>query len=64
MGIELKKYDTRIQGAQPEVRRLDPHAAPFYLPISDEVEIFTAAYMARLPVLLKGPTGCGKTRFV
>src|SRR5581483_9650805 len=29
-----------------------------------EVEIFTAAYQQRIPVLLKGPTGCGKTRFV
>ena len=38
--------------------------APFYLPIGDEVQIFTAAWDARLPVLLKGPTGCGKTRFV
>jgi nitric oxide reductase NorQ protein len=38
--------------------------APWYLPVGDEVEIFTAAYEARLPVLLKGPTGCGKTRFV
>lgn len=38
--------------------------APFYLPIGDEVEIFRAAYACRLPVLLKGPTGCGKTRFV
>ena len=37
---------------------------PYYLPIRDEVEIFTAAYEKRLPVLLKGPTGCGKTRFV
>jgi nitric oxide reductase NorQ protein len=37
---------------------------PFYLPIHDEVEIFSAAYECRLPVLLKGPTGCGKTRFV
>jgi len=37
---------------------------PFYLPIGDEVAIFTAAWDARLPVLLKGPTGCGKTRFV
>ena len=37
---------------------------PWYLPLSDEVEIFEAAYAARLPVLLKGPTGCGKTRFV
>ena len=38
--------------------------APYYLPIGDEVEIFTAAYACRLPILLKGPTGCGKTRFV
>src|SRR6266853_496266 len=37
---------------------------PYYLPIADEVEVFTAAYAKRLPVLLKGPTGCGKTRFV
>ena len=37
---------------------------PYYLPLADEVEVFTAAYEARLPVLLKGPTGCGKTRFV
>jgi len=39
-------------------------ATPYYLPIGDEVEIFRAAYACRLPVLLKGPTGCGKTRFV
>ncbi|MEW6269668.1 MAG: CbbQ/NirQ/NorQ/GpvN family protein [Thermodesulfobacteriota bacterium] len=38
--------------------------APYYLPIRDEVEVFTEAYACRLPVLLKGPTGCGKTRFV
>jgi len=38
--------------------------APYYLPIGDEVEVFTAAYYNRLPVMLKGPTGCGKTRFV
>lgn len=37
---------------------------PYYLPIGDEVQIFISAYNARLPVLLKGPTGCGKTRFV
>jgi nitric oxide reductase NorQ protein len=37
---------------------------PWYLPLADEVQIFEAAYRARLPVLLKGPTGCGKTRFV
>jgi nitric oxide reductase NorQ protein len=38
--------------------------APFYLPLADEIDVFEAAYDARLPVLLKGPTGCGKTRFV
>jgi len=38
--------------------------APYYLPIGDEIDIFHAAYACRLPVLLKGPTGCGKTRFV
>ena len=38
--------------------------APFYLPSADEVELFLAAYEQRIPVLLKGPTGCGKTRFV
>ncbi len=37
---------------------------PYYLPLADEVEVFLAAYEQRLPVLLKGPTGCGKTRFV
>src|SRR5204862_549854 len=39
-------------------------AEPFYLPIGDELALFTAAYECRLPILLKGPTGCGKTRFV
>jgi nitric oxide reductase NorQ protein len=37
---------------------------PFYLPVHDEVEIFEAAYADKVPVLLKGPTGSGKTRFV
>ena len=37
---------------------------PFYLAVSDEVDIFEAAYAQRVPVLLKGPTGSGKTRFV
>ncbi|WP_142635255.1 CbbQ/NirQ/NorQ/GpvN family protein [Ruegeria faecimaris] len=38
--------------------------APFYLPQGDECDVFAAAYTNNLPVLLKGPTGCGKTRFV
>ncbi|HCH35665.1 MAG: AAA family ATPase [Chloroflexi bacterium] len=37
---------------------------PYYLPVGDEIEIFEAAYAQRVPILLKGPTGSGKTRFV
>ncbi|MEO6390246.1 MAG: CbbQ/NirQ/NorQ/GpvN family protein [Pyrinomonadaceae bacterium] len=37
---------------------------PYYLAVAREVDLFTAAHTARLPVMLKGPTGCGKTRFV
>lgn len=37
---------------------------PFYRPVGGEVRAFHAAAAARLPVLLTGPTGCGKTRFV
>ncbi|MFD2190677.1 CbbQ/NirQ/NorQ/GpvN family protein [Pistricoccus aurantiacus] len=37
---------------------------PFYQPVDNECELFEHAYRQRLPLLLKGPTGCGKTRFV
>lgn len=37
---------------------------PYYESVSDEIAIFEAAYRNQLPVLLKGPTGCGKTRFM
>ena len=37
---------------------------PYYRAVGDELELFTAAYKQHIPVLLKGPTGCGKTRFV
>lgn len=39
-------------------------ATPFYQPQSNEVALFEAAYAARLPVMVKGPTGCGKSRFI
>ena len=37
---------------------------PYYLQVGKEVDLFAAAYRDRIPVLLKGPTGCGKTRFM
>ena len=45
-----------LDSAEPEL--------PFYRPQGKEVELFEYAYRHRLPVLIKGPTGCGKTRFV
>jgi nitric oxide reductase NorQ protein len=59
------------------VTRITPHAAqplpaearqirsePYYEAVGGEIALFEAAYASRLPVLLKGPTGCGKTRFI
>src|SRR5512139_3527274 len=37
---------------------------PYYRAVADEVELYEAAYSVRMPVMLKGPTGCGKSRFV
>jgi len=37
---------------------------PYYVPVADEIELFEAAYLQKIPLLFKGPTGCGKTRFV
>jgi nitric oxide reductase NorQ protein len=55
-----------------DVQLSGPNAVPtgeddagrFYLPVGDEVELFEAAGRRGLPVMLKGPTGCGKTRLV
>ena len=46
------------------VEKFKVETEPYYLPVGQEVELFQAAYSAKLPVMLKGPTGCGKTRFV
>ncbi|WP_312284038.1 AAA family ATPase, partial [Candidatus Igneacidithiobacillus taiwanensis] len=40
------------------------HREPYYQPQGNEVALFEAAYRKRLPVMVKGPTGCGKSRFV
>lgn len=60
--MEVARPRTRraVEGGLP--RRLE--VEPFYAAQADEVEVFEAACRQRLPVLLKGPTGCGKTRLV
>ena len=44
----------------------DPAAIrpPFYQPVADECAVFELAFRQQLPLLIKGPPGCGKTRFV
>ena len=42
----------------------DNKVRPYYVPVGDEEHVFKAAYRRGLSILLKGPTGCGKTRFV
>lgn len=37
---------------------------PYYRSVANEIELYEAAYHARMPIMLKGPTGCGKSRFV
>ena len=37
---------------------------PYYRPLANEIAVYEAAYSERIPMMLKGPTGCGKTRFI
>jgi nitric oxide reductase NorQ protein len=52
------------KGLEQEIEQYTLAEEPFYLPVKDEVEIFRTAHAGHIPVMLKGPTGCGKTRFV
>jgi nitric oxide reductase NorQ protein len=52
-----------------EINAIDPQQyvikeEPFYRPVADEIELFESGYASRMPIMLKGPTGCGKSRFV
>ena len=76
--LRYRKRSAGIRGAGAKETRLDdlmqenstsknPYTIdtePFYLDTGEEIRMFEAAASARLPVMLKGPTGCGKTRFV
>jgi len=52
---QAERYDSGVESLQTE---------PYHAPQGDEIAVFEAAYQSQLPILLKGPTGCGKTRFV
>jgi nitric oxide reductase NorQ protein len=53
---------SQARAVKPEEYRIGTE--PYYEPVGDEVQVFEAAYRNGLPLLLKGPTGCGKTRFM
>ena len=53
-----------IKGQEQGIEQYRITKEPFYLPVKDEIHLFQVAYKSRIPVMLKGPTGCGKTRFV
>jgi len=52
-------HDRAMQTAARMIER-----EPYYEPMGREIDLFEAAYATQIPVLLKGPTGCGKTRFM
>ena len=63
----MKALLKRLRGVERDIIQApseDVTDAPFYQPQHNEVAIFEAAWRKRLPVMLKGPTGCGKTRFL
>ncbi|TSA40963.1 MAG: CbbQ/NirQ/NorQ/GpvN family protein [Betaproteobacteria bacterium] len=52
----------RERALQPEARLIEHE--PYYEPLGSEIALFEAAYASQIPALLKGPTGCGKSRFM
>jgi nitric oxide reductase NorQ protein len=62
----MKAAVNRLRGVERDIVQAPQpgDVAPYYEPQGNEVAVFEAAYKKRLPVMLKGPTGCGKTRFL
>ena len=64
----LNRKDYYLHGeTMVENIRIEEHKIteePYYLPVDNEIQLADAAYTSGLPLLLKGPTGCGKTRFM
>ena len=62
----MKNAVSRQRGIEHDIvqRPQETDAAPYYEPQGNEIAVFEAAARRKLPVMLKGPTGCGKTRFL
>lgn len=60
----MSKTGATTKMVEADVSQYQVTQEPYYRTVSNEVELYEAAYGARMPVMLKGPTGCGKSRFV
>ncbi len=60
----MSKASATAKTAAADVAQYIVAQEPYYRHVSNEVELYEAAYSVRMPVMLKGPTGCGKSRFV
>jgi nitric oxide reductase NorQ protein len=62
----MKTATSRVRGVEHDIVQMPQvgGVSPYYEPQGNEVAVFEAAFKRRLPVMLKGPTGCGKTRFL
>jgi len=54
----------KAASSSPDVDQYRITEEPYYRAVGNEIEMYEAAYAARMPVILKGPTGCGKSRFI
>jgi len=52
------------KGQEQEIEQHRIAKEPFYVPVREEIILFRTAFESKIPVMLKGPTGCGKTRFL
>jgi len=62
--MNMSKTSAAAKTEATDVSQYTVTQEPYYRPVSNEVELYEAAYSVRMPVMLKGPTGCGKSRFV
>src|SRR5438093_12646941 len=59
----LALKEKNVKGLEQGIEQYRLKDEPYYAEINGEIGLFKAAALARMPVMLKGPTGCGKTRF-
>ena len=53
-----------MKGEERDIEQYRVTEEPFYEEVNGEIGLATIASQTKMPVMLKGPTGCGKTRFV